>query len=162
MRFIVFLGVSILFCVVHTQASAQEIGRLFSTPKERSELDRLRQKLKPGEKAPEVIINDKAPELAPVVVIEKMRVDGFVKRSSGQDTTWVNQQPQSVKQSSRRVIVQQQPSKPPLVSLTLPTGKRLKLKAGQTVDVASGKVRDVYEPEPVSAPASVEKKIKID
>lgn len=157
MRFTVFLGISILFFVMHTQVAAQEIGRLFSTPTERAELDRLRQKLKPGEKAPEVIANNKTPEAAPTV-IEKMRIDGFVKRSSGQDTTWVNQQPQSVQQSSRSVIVEQQPSKPPLVSLTLPTGKRVKLKAGQTVDVGSGKVRDVYEPEPVS----VEKKIKIE
>lgn len=158
MRFSVFLGVSILFCVLYTQAAAQEIGRLFSTPTERAELDRLRQKLKPGEKAPEVIVNDKAAEVLPVV-IEKLRVDGFVKRSSGQDTTWVNQQPQSVKQSSRSIIVEQQPSKPPLVSLTLPTGKRLKLKAGQTVDVASGKVRDVYEPAPVSVVKKIDEKL---
>jgi hypothetical protein len=86
-------------------------------------------------------------EEAPVVV-DRFSVDGFVKRSSGKDTTWVNQQPQSVKQSSRNIIVQQQLSKPPLVSITLPTGKRLKLKAGQTVDVESGKIRDVYEPIP--------------
>jgi hypothetical protein len=147
MRVFVILGISVLFLVMHTQIAAQEIGRLFSTPAERVELDRLRSKVKPGEKLPEVAAVKNTPEEAPVVV-DRFSVDGFVKRSSGKDTTWVNQQPQSVKQSSRNIIVQQQLSKPPLVSITLPTGKRLKLKAGQTVDVESGKIRDVYEPIP--------------
>lgn len=155
MRLIVLFSASILFIALHTSASAQGIGRLFSTPAERVELDRLRNKVKPGEKLPEVVVNKSTPEEVPVV-IEKFSVDGFVKRSSGKDTTWVNQQAQTVSQSSRNIIVQQQPSKPPLVSITLPTGKRLKLKAGQTVDVESGKIRDVYEPVPEV------KKIKIE
>jgi hypothetical protein len=45
MRVFVILGISVLFLVMHTQIAAQEIGRLFSTPAERVELDRLRSKV---------------------------------------------------------------------------------------------------------------------
>ena len=63
-------------------AEAQAIGRLFFTPKERATLDRVRL----GQPAD-------AAELTPAQPKRPAEINGFVKRSSGKDTIWIDGQP---------------------------------------------------------------------
>jgi hypothetical protein len=59
---------------------AQELGRLFFTPEQRSALDARRKARVPDKPT------------ANVVVSPTMRLDGYVKRSSGRSTVWVNRE----------------------------------------------------------------------
>ena len=130
-------------------AEVAPIGRLFSTPAERAELDRLRQHGEPAKLA-----NDQSTAAVPVTPAEPVReqftLDGFVRRSSGKGTTWINQIPQNEGAVSQNIRVRQQLSKPPAVSILLPSGKRLALKVGQTFDATTGEIIEVLEPAPGS------------
>jgi len=108
---------------------AQELGRLFFTPEQRQALDARRKARVPDKPAA-------------VVASPTTRVDGYVKRSSGPDTVWVNGEP----------LPEQTPEAPRIdaprgesrVSITIgESGNRVRLKPGQTLDRASGEVRDV-------------------
>ena len=128
------------------------IGRLFSTPAQRANLDRLRQNTKRGEAIK--LATEQIPPEAPVMPVEPVHelfsLDGFVRRSSGKGTTWINQVPQNEGAVSQNILVRQQLSKPPAVSILLPSGKRMNLKVGQTYDAVSGRVLEVYESAPPS------------
>lgn len=132
--------------------SAQNLGRLFFTPAERADMDRMRAKYKPGEKIPEITKEEMIVEESEAP--KQLVVNGFVKRSSGNNTTWINQEPRLVSNNSQNIIVQQKMAQAPKVSVSLPTGKRLKLKAGQSVDLETGKVREVYDEDGNSLKAS--------
>ena len=60
-----------------TAAGATELGSLFHSPEERARLDRLR----------------RGDAEAPVQAEGKARVTGFVRRSDGRNTVWINGQP---------------------------------------------------------------------
>lgn len=152
------LAMSMVLASASVIAQSQPIGRLFFTPAERADLDRLRAKYKPGEKVIELTKNEPIEEKEKAEVPVQLTLDGFVKRSSGNDTTWVNQEPRWLSKNSQNIIVQQKIAQAPQVSVALPTGKRLKLKAGQSVDVGTGKVRDVFEEHHNGASTSKNKK----
>ncbi len=126
-------------------AEVAPIGRLFSTPAERADLDRLRQHGDSGK-----LVNDPAAAAVPVVpeepVREQFTLDGFVRRSSGKGTTWINQIPQNEGAVSQNIRVRQQLSKRPSVSILVPSGKRVSLKVGQTFDAVTGEIIEVFEP----------------
>jgi len=63
-------------------AEAQSIGRLFFTQKERAALDRVRS----GQPAETV-------DVGPVAPKRPAEINGFVRRSSGKDTIWIDGQP---------------------------------------------------------------------
>ena len=72
--------------------AAEPMGRLFTSPAERSNLDYLRKtkKLNAPIKAEAPI---DAPEAAPIVLPEAVNLQGYVKRNDGkQGTIWVNDQ----------------------------------------------------------------------
>jgi hypothetical protein len=71
-----------LFAVGAAVVNAQSIGRLFFTPKERATLDRA----KLGQPAETV-------DVGPVAPTRPAEINGFVKRSSGKDTIWIDGQP---------------------------------------------------------------------
>ncbi|HZM35792.1 MAG TPA: hypothetical protein VFC18_15025 [Burkholderiales bacterium] len=100
----------------------QPLGRLFFTEGEREALDARRRARVPDK-----------PAAAPAVASPVTRLDGFVKRSSGPDTVWVNGEPlpQNVQPGERRVAV--------------PLGETgvIQLKPGESLDRGSGEVRDV-------------------
>jgi hypothetical protein len=124
--------------------ATQELGRLFTTPAERARLDRLRAQNKLGETV------DEAPS-APTVTAppqQQFTHNGFVKRSSGAQTTWINQIPSQEQKMPSNIKVKQQLNRQPTVSVLLPSGKRRELKVGQSFDVTSAKVREVYEVAP--------------
>jgi hypothetical protein len=111
------------------QAHAQELGRLFLTPQQREALDARRKARVPDKPA--------AVQASP-----NTRLDGYVKRSSGPTTVWINGEP----------LPDQAPDAPRVesgrgegrVSISVGEGgNRAELKPGQTLDRANGEVRDV-------------------
>jgi hypothetical protein len=137
------------------QAQEVKLGRLFSNPSERNNLDKLRLQNKLGENAPTEEIatptETNIPAAAPSIQV--LTHNGFVKRSNGTETTWINQVPSDKQKASANIRVKQQLSKVPVVTVTLPSGKRQELKVGQSFDISTGKVREVYEV-PASSTAS--------
>lgn len=110
-------------------ANAADIGRLFTGPQTRAELDRLRQQGGKGGGS-----------------VDQVTLDGFVRSSSGSTTAWVNQQAQ------HGVVVNAGRGTPRVV-LRLPSGEQLQLKAGQSADLKQGTVHDQLENRAVQAPA---------
>jgi hypothetical protein len=112
-----------LAVLLSQNATAQQLGRLFFTDDQRAALDARRRARVPDK-----------PSAAPVVVSPTTRLDGFVRRSQGPSTVWVNgeQLPESVRPGERSVSV-------PVGD----GGTRVELKPGQVLDRGTGEVRDV-------------------
>ena len=109
--------------------TAQELGRLFFTPEQRSALDARRKARMPDRPA------------VAVVASPTMRLDGYVKRSGGKSTVWVNREaldeggtdsPRLPRGTDDRVSV-------PIGE----TRARVQMKPGETLDRGNGEVRDV-------------------
>ncbi len=116
----------LLLCVAFCQEpSAQELGRLFFTPTQREALDARRRARVPDK-----------PAAAPLVISPTTRLDGYVRRSDGRSTVWVNGDTadESAPQADGRV------------PLPVDSGARVRLKPGQVLDRGSGEVRDVLGP----------------
>jgi len=110
---------------------AQELGRLFFTPEQRASLDARRKARVPDKPN------------APTVVSPTTRLDGYVQRSSGPSTVWVNGDP----------LLETSPEAPRIGAtrrddgrVSVPVGEsgaRVGLRPGETLDRGSGEVRDV-------------------
>ena len=108
-------------------AEAQELGRLFFTPEQRAALDARRRARLPD--------NPASVAATPVT-----RVDGFVKRSAGPSTIWINGEWTTESAPEAPRITEPAPS----VSVSVgETGGRVRLKPGETLDRSSGEVHDV-------------------
>ena len=122
--------------------SAEPIGRLFTSPAQRSNLDYLRQ-TKKKLIAPVVI---EAPsdvvEAAPIVLPEAVNLQGYVKRNDGkQGTVWVNDKALQENTRNKEVAVGSLHNDRNRVPLKLSgNGKRLNLKAGQVYDPETNRV----------------------
>lgn len=105
---------------------AQELGRLFFTPEQRAALDARRKARVPDK-----------PAAVEAVASPTTRLDGYVKRSGGPSTVWVNGE--SLQEHS--------PEAPRIgESVSVPVGEsgaRVGLKPGQVLDRGTGEVRDV-------------------
>jgi hypothetical protein len=113
------LAATVLPCV----AQAQELGRLFFTPDQRAALDARRRARVPDR-----------PAAAPVVAAPTTRVDGFVRRSQGPSTVWVN----------GSTVDEAVPGSDARVSVPVGDGNnRVRLKPGETLDRGNGEVTDV-------------------
>jgi hypothetical protein len=111
------------------EARAQELGRLFFTPEQRSSLDARRKARVPDKPA------------AVVVSSPTTRVDGYVQRSGGPDTVWVNGE--AITEQSSEAPRIESPGAGGRVSIGVGEGRgRVRLKPGQTLDRGSGEVRD--------------------
>jgi hypothetical protein len=98
-------------------ASAQELGRLFFTPQERSALEARRKAGVPDKPA--------APAAPPA---PSVRFDGYVKRSDGRPTFWIDGEAVPSAQDAAG------------------------LRPGQTLDRDTGEVRDVIGPGEIRVP----------
>ena len=119
-----------LFIFFVGTCEAQEIGRLFFTPDQRAQLDSRRRARVPDK-----------PAAAPLVASPTTRLDGFVRRSSGRSTVWVNGEPFT--ESGPEAI---QPGRSSDARVSVPvgdSGMRAQLKPGQVLDRGTGEVRDV-------------------
>ena len=111
--------------------AAQELGRLFFTPEQRSALDARRKARVPDR-----------PAAAAVTASPTLRLDGYVERSSGRSTVWVN----------REALDESIPESPRISrgrsdnEVSVPVGEsraRIQMKPGETLDRGNGVVSDV-------------------
>ena len=139
------LKLSILGFILFSQfaSAAQPIGRLFTSPAERSNLDYLRQ-TKKKLIAPVVAAPTDAMEATPVELPEAVNLQGYVKRNDGkQGTVWINNQALQENSHNKEVAVGSLPQDSNRVPLKLSgNGKRLNLKAGQVYDPESNRVHE--------------------
>ena len=123
--------------------AAELIGRLFTSPTERSNLNYLRQTKKlivPAKLEEPVETLEAAPIALPVTV----NLQGYVKRNDGKDgTVWVNNQALQENSSNKDVAVGSLSGQSNRVPIKLSgNGKHLNLKAGQEYDPETNKVRE--------------------
>lgn len=116
--------------VIAIPCAGQELGRLFFTPDQREALDARRKARVPDKPA------------APTVQSPITRLDGYVKRSGGRSTVFVNGEP-----------LVEGTAEAPLVDpdrrggrVRVPAGEggaRVELRPGEAIDHGTGQVRDV-------------------
>lgn len=136
-----FVIASVLICLsLSALAESESLGRLFTTPAERARLNLAR---KQGGMQAELA----APgALAPLV--EQATLNGYVTRSSGKTTTWINTLPYNDNAIPGSLQVWQQPNHAPAISIQTDAGQRVGVKVGETVDMKTGDVRKLYQPMP--------------
>ncbi|OQW69853.1 MAG: hypothetical protein CTY10_01000 [Methylotenera sp.] len=141
--FALFILLTTQIALMQATQAAQPIGRLFSSPAERSTLNYLRQTKKVMMVAP-VETTDQQAESAPVELPDAINVQGYVKRSDGKDgTVWINNQAMQENTGNKDVQVGSLPENGNRVPLKLPAnGRRLTLKAGQVYDPQNNRVRE--------------------
>lgn len=145
MRVIAFL---IVFCMqvfnVQSLLAAEPIGRLFTSPVERSNLDYLRQTKKNLPLKVEAPTQEESLQSAPVVLPDAINMQGYVKRNDGrQGTVWINNSAMQEGSGNKDVQVGRLPTDGNRVPIKLPAnGKQLTLKAGQVYDPENNRVRE--------------------
>ena len=122
---------AIVGMLVAAEAAAQEFGRLFFTPEQRVALDARRKARVPDK-----------PAAVAVVASPTTRVNGYVKRTQGPSTVFLNGQglAENPQADSPRTPRGGDPR------VTIPVGEagaRVELKPGEILDRGSGEVRDV-------------------
>ncbi len=124
--------------------AAETMGRLFTSPAERSNLDHLRQTKKKLIAPTVVDASSDALEAAPIVLPDAVNLQGYVKRNDGkQGTVWVNDQALQENSRNQDVAVGRLREDSNRVPLRLSgNGKQLNLKAGQVYDPETGRVRE--------------------
>ena len=125
--------------------AAEPLGRLFTSPVERSNLDYLRQ----TKKNEPLKVEAPTPELEiappPIVALpDAVNLQGYVKRNDGkQSTVWVNNQAMTENSRNKEVTVGKLSAGSNRVPIKLSAnGKRLNLKAGQVYDPESNRVQE--------------------
>lgn len=111
------------------QAQPPQLGRLFSSPEERAQLDASRSGTPPAGTAQAPPSPPPPPPPGP-----PMELNGLVQRSSGRSTVWLNQTPQQEPYN--------QVSGASQLTLRLSNGQVVVLKPGQQYDAASGTVME--------------------
>lgn len=113
--------------------AAQDLGRLFFTPEQRSALDARRKARVPDK-----------PAAAPVAESPLTRIDGSVRRPGGRSTVWVNGEAIAEGAQPDGPRFPPQRSSPGQVSIPLgESQRRIDLRVGETLDRGSGEVRDL-------------------
>ncbi len=126
------------------QSWGEPLGRLFSTPDERADLERAR------------LTGDSTEQKdAPARQQESLTLNGIVKRSSGKITVWVNHAVLDETHFPPDTKIQARKSRPPeFPVLVQKTGKTVTLKVGQTLIIDSGEIRESYQPPAIKAPSA--------
>jgi hypothetical protein len=125
--------------------AAEPIGRLFTSPTERSNLDYLRQTKKNIPAKPEIPTEDiSVTEVAPIALPDEINMQGYVKRNDGKKgTVWINNDALQENSGNKDVQVGSLPNNGNRVPIKLPAnGKYLTLKAGQIYDPESNRIRE--------------------
>jgi hypothetical protein len=125
----VWLTVACVLTVVSPPSVAQELGRLFFTPEQRAAFDARRKARVPDKPA------------AAVVASPTTKLDGYVRRSGGPSTVWVNGE----------ALPEGSPDAPRIARdgdarVSVPVGeggRRAGLRPGEVLDRGTGEVRDV-------------------
>jgi hypothetical protein len=144
MKYFILSFALILSVFTQPIMAAEPIGRLFTSPAERSNLDYLRQTKK--KLVVPVIVDTPADivEATPIVLPEAVNLQGYVKRNDGkQGTIWVNDKALQENSGNKDVQVGKLSEGSNRVPIKLSAnGRRLNLKAGQVYDPESNRVRE--------------------
>ena len=151
MRILILILLLVAAVKTITATAAEPIGRLFTSPAERSNLDYLRQTKKKlivpvtlDAPAETVEAPAAAPVMRPVVLPDAVNLQGYVKRNDGKDgTVWVNNQALQENTGNKDVQIGKLSEGSNRVPIKLSAnGRRLNLKAGQVFDPESNRVRE--------------------
>ena len=141
---IVMLGLPLL--ATSLSINAQGLGRLFTTPEERSELNEIRADPNWG------VVDSAAPvevEVTPTgPVVPHVTINGVVFRSSGINASWINGLSIPSSDATREGIRVQtrRLEGGGAVQLSMPGGlETIEIKPGQKIDLVSGGVFEPYE-----------------
>lgn len=132
------LGALLAGAVPAALAQVPQLGRLFSTPEQRAQLDAQRYGSPPSSPA----LAPPAPPPPPPPPAPPVELNGLVQRSSGRSTVWLNGTPQ---QEPYNQLGQGQGG---TLSLRLSSGQLILLKPGQRYDPASGSVTEAPQGQP--------------
>ena len=132
------------FMLIQSATAADSIGRLFTSPAERSNLDYLRQTKKNEPLKVESPVLDVETTPTPIVLPDAVNLQGYVKRNDGkQSTVWVNNQALTENSRNKDVMIGKLSDGNNRVPIRLSAnGKRLNLKAGQVYDPESNRVHE--------------------
>jgi hypothetical protein len=142
-----------LLCFSASVAAADELGRLFTTPAQRAQLDAQRRHMPAlPEKMPEQAMGDAMDTPAAPISVQ-----GYVRRSDGKPgTVWVNQQAMQENKAAGTVIVEE--GKNRRVEIRLPgSGQSVRLKAGQVYKPESNRIEEYRATARESASAAPER-----
>jgi hypothetical protein len=160
------LRLSILFCcalaaaLTSVPAPAQErLGRLFFTPAQRASLDIAR-----SQRARAALSTEKTEEVTAAPVPQTITYSGVLRRSDGNTTVWINNQPVNDRESAGAAAIVGGVRPDGSVTLQVPqSGRSVILKPGQSVELLSGAVEEANsrkleasrpEPKPAAKPAA--------
>ncbi|MFZ1907997.1 MAG: hypothetical protein WAU52_02840 [Burkholderiales bacterium] len=122
----------ILLAAATAAATAQDLGRLFFTPEQRAELDARRKARVPDKSA------------AVVTESPSTTLDGYVKRSNGKSTVFLNGEPITEGADAQRAQVIPSRDDPSRAAIEVgERGRRIPLKVGESLDRGTGEVSDV-------------------
>jgi hypothetical protein len=143
------MAAAVLGSLVVPDAGAADVGRLFFTQSERAALERARRRAaeaptvepEPSPTVPLVV------EIAPAEVLPVITVDGYVRRSGGEPTLWVNGEnsydgnlgasrfdPRTARVRGNRIAIFPDATRTPVL-----------LKPGQTYDPNTATTADGYK-----------------
>lgn len=132
MKRAIALIVAFALGAVAAPASSQELGRLFHTPGQRNALDAQRKT---------------RPAVAPAATAparRSARIDGYVLRSDGRSTVWVNSGAVSATSRREDMRADVRSDAPGRVSVSVGGGeRRLDVKVGATLDAGSSAPHDL-------------------
>lgn len=130
----------LMFLCNSVYAEGLAIGRLFTSPSERANLDYLRQTTK----SKVIFEKEGDAEEQPVDTPAAVSMQGYIKRSDGKSTVWINNKPMQEGDASPDVQVGKIMPNTNLVPVVIPgSGKVVGLKAGQVYVPDEDKVLEV-------------------
>ncbi len=140
----------IAFCMlISTGVQAQSIFRLFSTPAERAELERERQRLfRPGQAE---AIAEPLIEIPQIIELEPPPEDviyhlgGTMLRNDGVYTVWLNDEPVNQEDLPNNIQLLQPFAQGRLLITNPDNGLRYELKPGQIINLTSGAIFESYD-----------------
>ena len=133
-------------------APNDDFGRLFSRPSERKNLDIMRQNQKLKVITQQDLQRESSAENEPVELPEPVTLQGYVKRSDGSTTLWVNRKPVQENSAVDDVeighLTKQGVVKNSSDSLNVKipaTGKHVRLKAGQMYEPETNQIKELRQ-----------------
>lgn len=143
LRFYTVLPSMLALALVHGLASGAELGRLFLSPAERAAIDSARQGVVRARAMPAAVTADDN-EMATAAVLEApaaaVTVNGYIARSAGAATVWINGRDGAPGKLSAPARDGQRVNVP-----LKGNGGQVALKPGQSFDPASRQVSDAYQ-----------------